>query len=99
MLFRSQSELNRAKNILSRKILSNLGNNIGRVEDAAKSYYYFNEVMGEKYIYLINKVSVNEIYESINYLIKNKNKSMLFIKGNKSNVSKIPKIEKIINLF
>ena len=95
----SQSELNRAKNILSRKILSNLGNNIGRVEDAAKSYYYFNEVMGEKYIDLINKVSVNEIYESINYLIKNKNKSMLFIKGNKSNVSKIPKVEKIINLF
>lgn len=95
----SKSELDRAKNILTRKILSNLGNNIGRVEDAAKSYYYFNEVMGEKYVDLINNVSVNDIYESIKHLIKNKDKSMLFIKGSKDNISKVPKIEKMLNLL
>lgn len=95
----SQSELQRAKNILIRKILFNLGNNSSRVEDAAKSYYYFNRVIGENYVDMIEKVTIDDIYKSINHMISHKDKAMLFIQGNKNKIDKIPQLKEALKLL
>ena len=95
----SHLELQRAKNILIRKILFNLGNNASRVEDAAKSYYYFNRVIGENYVDMIEKVTIDDIYKSINHLISHKDKAILFIQGNKNKIDKIPKLKEALKLL
>ena len=75
----TQNELTRAKNILTRKILFNLNNNAMRLEDASRSFFYFNRVIGNAYTSRINSVSLHSISSAMTTLLHNKHNAMLFL--------------------
>ena len=95
----TQNELTRAKNILTRKILFNLNNNAMRLEDASRSFFYFNRVIGNAYTSMINSVSLHSISSAMTTLLHNKHNAMLFVSGNYNNINHIPSITSIINLL
>ena len=95
----TQNELTRAKNILTRKILFNLNNNSMRLEDASRSFFYFNRIIGNAYISMINSVSLHSISSAMTTLLHNKHNAMLFVSGNYNNINHIPSITSLINLL
>ena len=95
----TQDELTRAKNILTRKVLFNLNNNAMRLEDASRSFFYFNRVIGDAYTSMINSVSLQSISTAMNDILRNKHNAMLFVSGNYNNINHIPSINSIINLL
>ena len=95
----TQEELTRAKNILTRKILFNLNNNAMRLEDATRSFFYFNRIIGNAYTSMINSVTLHSISSAMTSLLRNKHNSMLFVSGNYNNINHIPSITSLINLL
>ena len=95
----TQEELTRAKNILTRKILFNLNNNAMRLEDATRSFFYFNRIIGDAYTSMINSVTLHSISSAMTSLLRNKHNSMLFVSGNYNNINHIPSITSLINLL
>lgn len=95
----TQNELTRAKNILTRKILFNLNNNSMRLEDASRSFFYFNRIIGNAYTSMINSVSLHSISSAMTTLLHNKHNAMLFVSGNYNNINHIPSITSLINLL
>lgn len=62
----SSEECERAKNILKRKILSNLCNTTTRVEDTTKSYFYYNKILkSSDYLKMINSVKSRNVIEAM----------------------------------
>ena len=80
----TEEELERDKNILKRKIFTNLCNNKGRVENACRSYYYFNCIINENIAKIIDKIKLKDIKDTMKKVINNKNNMIMVVRGTKT---------------